>query len=93
MSKKILIGFLFLTGLVKKTQKMSNGKKLMPPRLELGTFCVLGRCDNRYSMAPIRLQRFLDSESVVKWHLLTVCIIETLFAIEKVGSSRSEVEL
>ena len=27
VSKKILIGFLFSTGLVKKTQKMSNGKK------------------------------------------------------------------
>ena len=83
MSKKILIGFLFSTGIVKKTQKMSNGKKLMPPRLELGTFCVLGRYDNHYTMAPIRFQRFLDSESVVKWHLLIVCTIETLFAIKK----------
>ena len=81
MSKKILIGFLFSTGLVKKPQKMSNGKKLMQPRLELVTFCVLGRCDNHYTMAPIRWHRFLDSESVVKWHLLKVCIIETLFAI------------
>ena len=93
MSKKILIGFLLLTALVKKTQNMSNGKKLMPPRLELGTFCVLGRCDNHYTMAPISLQRFLESESMVKWHLLIVCIIETLFAIEKMGSSRFEVEL
>ena len=93
MSKKISIGFLFDTRLVKKTQKKSNGKQLMPPRLELGIFCVLGRCDNHYTMAPIRLHRFLDSESVVKWHLLIVCIIETLFAMEKLGSSRFEVEL
>lgn len=22
---------------------------MIPPRIELGTFCVLGRCDNRYT--------------------------------------------
>ena len=85
MSKKILIGFVFLTGLVKKTQKMSNGKKLMPARLELGKFCVLCRCDNHYTMAPLKLHRYYGSESVVKWPLLGVCIIATSFAIEKVG--------
>ena len=58
LSQKILVGFLFLTGLLKKTQTLSNGKTLMPPRLELGTFSVLGRCDNKYSMAPMRLYRF-----------------------------------
>ncbi len=26
----------------------------MPPRIELGTFCVLGRRDNRYTTAPVR---------------------------------------
>ena len=55
LSQKILVGFLFLTGLLKKTQTLSNGKTLMPPRLELP---VLGRCDNKYSMAPMRLYRF-----------------------------------
>ena len=24
-------------------------KNVIPPRIELGTFCVLGRCDNRYT--------------------------------------------
>ena len=57
---------------------------MSPRRLQLGIFCVIGRCDNHYSLAPIELQTFKDSESVVKWHLLGVCIIATLFAIEKV---------
>jgi hypothetical protein len=26
------------------------GKKLIIPRLELGTFCVLDRCDNHYTI-------------------------------------------
>ena len=56
----------------------------MPPRFDLGTFCVLGRCDNQYTMAPMSFHRFPDSESVVKWHLLGVFIIASLFAIEKV---------
>ena len=49
------------------------------------------RRDNHYSLAPIRLQGYKVLESVVKWHLLGVCIIATLIAIEKVGLSRSEV--
>ena len=47
--------------------------------------------DNHYSLAPIGFQTFKDSESVVKWHVLRVCIIPTVIAIEKVGLSRSEV--
>ena len=42
VSKKVLIGFVFLTRLVKKSQTLSNGMKLIPVRLELRTFCLLG---------------------------------------------------
>lgn len=32
-----------------KSRAASHGAKMIPPRIELGTFCVLGRCDNRYT--------------------------------------------
>ena len=51
---------------------------------------MIRRCDNHYSLAPMALQIYKDSESVVKWHVLGVCIIATLNAIEKVGLSRPE---
>ena len=81
MSKKILVGVRFLT---RKTAEIVKRKILLPPRLDLGTFCVLGRCDNQYTMASMSFYRFQDSESVVKWHLLGVFIVATLFAKEKV---------
>ena len=52
---------------------------------------MIRRCDNHYSLALIGLQSYKDSESMVKWHVLGVCIIATLFAKEKMGLSRSEV--
>ena len=45
---------------------------------------MIRRCDNHYSLALIGLQFYKDSESVLKWHVLGVCI-------ENVGLSRSEV--
>ena len=33
-------------------------KSLAPPRLELGTFCVLDRRDNHYTTEPTRLYRY-----------------------------------
>ena len=82
-SKTVLIAFVFLTRLVKKTQTLSNGKKRMPPKFELWPFCVFGWCDNHYTMAPDCID--FKTESVVKWHLLGVFIIAILFVIEKVG--------
>ena len=79
------MGLVFLTWLMKKLQKVSNGQKLMPPRRELGTFCVLDRFENHYTMSSMRLHRFQDSESVIRWQLLGVCIIAFFYAIEKVG--------
>lgn len=33
----------------------TRSAKMIPPRIELGTFCVLGRCDNRYTTeSPVR---------------------------------------
>ena len=32
---------------------MRREKTMIPPRIELGTFCVLGRCDNRYTTEPL----------------------------------------
>ena len=64
---------------------------MIPLRLELGISCVIGRYDNHYTLAPIGLKSFEASESVVKWHVLGVCIIATLIARRKVGLSRSEV--
>ena len=52
---------------------------------------MIRRCDKRYSLAPIGLQSYKSSESVVKLLVLGVCIIATLIAIEKVGLLRSEV--
>ena len=52
---------------------------------------MIGRSDNHFTLAPIGLQSFEASESVVKWHVLGVSIIATLIAIRKVGLSRSEV--
>ena len=52
---------------------------------------MVRRCDNHYSLAPMALQIYKDSESMVKWQFLGVCIIPTLIAIEKVVLSRSEV--
>ena len=52
-----------ITGLLQNQSQLLHNRKLclrlivrlvtkmMPPRIELGTFCVLGRCDNRYTMA------------------------------------------
>ena len=53
---------------------------------------MIRRCDNHYSLASIGLQSFKDSDSVVKWHVLGVCIIATLIA-KKVALSRSEVSI
>ena len=44
---------------------------------------MIRSCDNHYSLASIGLQSFKDSESVVKWHVLGVCIIATLIAKKK----------
>ena len=52
---------------------------------------MIHRCVNHYSLATIVSQSYKDWESVVKWHVLRVCIIATVIAIEKVGLSRSEV--
>ena len=52
---------------------------------------MIGRWDNHFTLAPIGLQSFEASESVVKWHVLGVSIIATLIAIRKVGLSGSEV--
>ena len=41
---------------------------------------MIRRYDNHYSLALIGLQIYKDSESMVKWHVLGVCIIATLFA-------------
>ena len=52
---------------------------------------MIRRCDKHYSLTLIGLQSYKSSESVVKLHVLGVCIIATLIAIEKVGLLRSEV--
>ena len=67
-------------------------EKLIPHSLVLEVSCVIRRCDNHYSLALIGLQSYKDSESMVKWHVLGVCIIATQFAKEKMGLSRSEVQ-
>ena len=41
---------------------------------------MIRRCDNHYSLALIGFQSYKDLESVVKWHVLGVCIIATLIA-------------
>ena len=51
---------------------------------------MIRRCDNHYSLASIGMQSFKDSESVVKWYVLGVCISATLIA-KKVALSGSEV--
>ena len=51
---------------------------------------MIRRCDNHFSLAHKGFQSYKDSESVVKWHVLGVCIIATLIA-KKVGLSRSDV--
>ena len=43
---------------MEKTWKLSNGKKLKPPRRELGTLCVLDRCENHYTISTMGLHRF-----------------------------------
>ena len=55
-------------------------EKMIPHRFVLEASCVIRRCDNHYSLALIGLQSYKDSESMVKWHVLGVCIIATLFA-------------
>ena len=60
-------------------------KKMIPLRIVLVVSCVTRRRDNHYSLAPIGLQGYKYSESVVKWHVIGVCIIATLIAIEKWG--------
>ena len=67
-------------------------EKMIPYRFVLEASCVIRRYDNHYSLALIGLQIYKDSESMVKWHVLGVCIIATLFA-KKMGLSRSEVFL
>ena len=59
-------------------------EKMIPYRFVLQASCVIRRCDNHYSLAFIGLQRYKDSESMVKWHVLEVCIIATLFAKKRV---------
>ena len=54
---------------------------------------MIRRCDKHNFLAPIGLQNYKNSESVVKLHVLGVRIIATLIAIEKVGLSRSEVSI
>ena len=55
-------------------------EKLIPHRFVLEASCVIRRCDNHYSLALIGLQSYKSSESMIKWHVLGVCIIATLFA-------------
>ena len=55
-------------------------EKMIPHRFVLEASCVIHRCDNHYSLGLIGLQSYKDSESMVKWHVLGVCIIATLFA-------------
>ena len=52
---------------------------------------MIRRCDKHNFLAPIGLQNYKNSESVVKLLVLGVCNIATLIAIEKVGLLRSEV--
>ena len=59
-------------------------EKMIPYRFVLEASCVIRRCDNHYSSALIVLQSFKDSESMVKWHVLGVCIIATLYAKKNV---------
>ena len=47
--------------------------------------CVTRRRDNDYSLAPIGLQGYKDLQSMVKWHVIGVCIIATLIAIRNWG--------
>ena len=68
-------------------------EKMIPHRFVQEASCVIRRCDNHYSLALIGLLSYKDSESNVNWHVLGVCIIPTLIAIEKVVLSRSEVLL
>jgi hypothetical protein len=45
-----------------------NAVKMIPPRIELGAFCVLGRCDNRYtteSQMSVRQRRQAQVRPVV----------------------------
>ena len=58
-------------------------EKIIPHRFVLEASCVIRRCDNHYSLALIGLQSYKDSESMVKWHVLGVCIIATLFDKKK----------
>ena len=93
MSKKILCWFrVFDSTSENKRRNRLTVEKMIPHRLVLEASCVIRRCDNQYSLALIGLQRYKDSESMVKWHVLGVCIIATLFD-KKMGLSRSEVLL
>ena len=50
-------------------------EKLMPPRIELGTFCVLGRCDNRYTMALMKTTSNSQSSYSMSVEVRNACLV------------------
>ena len=50
----------------KQSNRITVKKDSTQARIVLEASCVIRRCDNHYSLAPIGFQTFEDSESVVK---------------------------
>ena len=67
------------TRLLQRWELGEQGQNMIPPRIELGTFCVLGRCDNRYT-----------TESLVKRTVRSNAIIFALLGGERLGFTKTK---
>ncbi len=57
---------------------------MIAPRIELGTFCVLDRCDNHYTMQPLYLTVLCVCFNYLDISIFPFAIIEILIYTQAV---------